>query len=94
MDCCNYVGLLFQAIGIIISIIACNYTIKTYKESHDILEVLDSEKRYLWNKKELESLFTTLPIDSIESFFENQSLVKIAWDNLSILIMSASFNRI
>ena len=71
--CINYA---IQILGLIVSIIACAYTIKTYNKSSDILDVVDSERTYRWNKKQLEELFTTLPFDCIDSFFSDPTIIR------------------
>ena len=71
--CVNYA---IQILGLIVSIIACAYTIKTYNKSSDILDVVDSERTYRWNKKQLEELFTTLPFDCIDSFFSDPTIIR------------------
>ena len=44
---------------------------------------LDEERRYRWNKRELETLFSTIPIESIESFFELPDLIRNElWEGL------------
>lgn len=48
----------------------------TYKKSHNILDVLESERKFNWNRKELESLFSYLSIDSIENFFETPNIIR------------------
>ena len=69
--------------GLIVSIVACIYTCLTYRKSRDILEVVDEERKYRWNQKELEKLFSTIPIDSIESFFELPEIIQNElWEGL------------
>lgn len=70
-------------IGLIVSIVACIYTCLTYRKSRDILEVVDEERKYKWNQKELETLFSTIPIDAIESFLELPDLIRNElWEGL------------
>lgn len=76
MTCVDWVSSVLQILGIIVSIIACVYTYKTYRKSFDILNVINSERKYQWNKKELETLFCTLSIDCIDSFFENPTIIR------------------
>lgn len=71
--CINYT---IQILGLIVSIIACAYTIKTFNKSSDILDIVDSERTYRWNKKQLEELFSTLPFDCIDSFFSNPTIIR------------------
>lgn len=75
--CCKYfVECVIPVIELIVSIVACIYTFLTYRKSRNILEVVDEERKYRWNKRELETLFSTIPIDSIESFFELPDLIR------------------
>ncbi len=76
MTCAAWVRPVLQIIGIIVSIIACVYNYKTYRKSYDILDVINAERKYQWNKKELEKLFTTLSIDCIDSFFTNPTIIR------------------
>jgi hypothetical protein len=76
MTCADWVSPVLQIIGIIVSIIACVYNYKTYRKSYDILDVINAERKYQWNKKELEKLFTTLSIDCIDSFFTNPTIIR------------------
>lgn len=47
------------------------------------MEVVDEERKYRWNQKELETLFSTIPIDSIDSFFEIPDLIRNElWEGL------------
>ena len=65
-----------------VAVIACYYTYKTYKQSHIIQNTL-SERRYQWNKKELEKLFSTLSISSIDSFFEHPDTISdVLWQGI------------
>ena len=66
----------FRIIGLIVSGLSCFYTFKTYKKSHDILDIVKAEGRYRWNKNELEKLFSKLPIDSIDSLFANPTIIR------------------
>ena len=62
-----------------IAIFACRYTYKTYKQSYSIQNTL-SERRYQWNKKELEKIFNKLSISSIDSFFEHPDVISdVLW---------------
>ena len=79
----DFVDCIIPIIGLIVSILACVYTCLTYRKSRDILEVVDEERKYRWNKKELETLFSTIPIDSIESFFETPDIIRNElWEGL------------
>lgn len=70
-------------VELIVSIFACVFTYLTFKKSRDILEVLDEERKYKWNRKELEKLFSTIPIDSIESFFYTPDIIRNElWEGL------------
>lgn len=62
--------------GLIVSLVACIYAALTYRKSRDILELVDKERKYRWNQRELENLFSTLPICCIESFFELPDLIR------------------
>lgn len=64
----NIVNVILQVIGLVISYIACHYTVRTYKKSHAILDEMEDKRKYDWNRKELEILFSTLSIDSINNF--------------------------
>ena len=78
-----FVNYIVPLIGLIVSIVACIYTWLTYSKSRDILEVVDEERNYRWNQRELEILFSTIPIDSIESFFELPDLIRDElWEGL------------
>ncbi len=76
MTCGDWVSSVLEIIGIIVSIVACIYTYKTYRKSFDILNVINSERKYQWNKRELERLFSTLSIDCIDSFFSNPTNIR------------------
>lgn len=79
----DFVEYIIPIIGLIVSIVACIYTVLTYRKSRNILEVVDEERKYRWNQRELESLFSTIPIDSIESFFELPDLIRNElWEGL------------
>ena len=79
----DFVDYIVPLIGLIVSIMACVYTCLTYRKSRDILEVVDEERKYRWNQKELETLFSTIPIDSIESFFEVPDIIRNElWEGL------------
>jgi len=69
-------GDLLQTIGIGVSIVACVYTALTYKKTHDILDVIESERKFWWNKRQLERMFNILPIDSVESFLEDPTIFR------------------
>lgn len=78
-----FVEYILPVIGIIVSIVACIYARLTYKKSRDILEVVDEERKYRWNQRELETLFSTIPIDAIESLFELPDLIRNElWEGL------------
>ena len=64
----NYV---FPIVSILISVIACIFTILMYRKSINILDAITSERKYLWNKEELENLFSKIHLDSINSFMSN-----------------------
>ena len=79
----DIVEYVIPVIGLIVSVVACIYTGLTYRKSRDILEVVDEERRYRWNQRELETLFSTIPIDSIDSFFERPDLIRNElWEGL------------
>ncbi|MBR5962602.1 MAG: hypothetical protein IK000_00455 [Bacteroidaceae bacterium] len=79
----EFVDYIIPTIGLIVSIVACFFTYFTYRKSRDILKVVDEERKYRWNKKELETLFSTIPIDSIESFFETPDFIRDElWEGL------------
>ena len=79
----DFVDYVIPIIGLVVSIVACVYTCLTYRKSRDILDVVDEERKYRWNKKELETLFSTIPIDSIESFFEMPDIIRNElWEGL------------
>ena len=68
---------------------ACIYTFLTYRKSRNILEVVDEERKYRWNQRELETLFSTIPIDSIDSFFEIPDLIRNElWEGLRAVDLS------
>lgn len=64
----NYVS---PIVSILISVIACIFTILMYRKSINILDAITSERKYLWNKEELENLFSKIHLDSINSFMSN-----------------------
>lgn len=79
----DFVDYIIPLIGLVVSIVACVYTCLTYKKSRDILNTVDEERKYRWNQKELETLFSTIPIDSIESFFEVPEIIRNElWEGL------------
>ena len=79
----DFVDYIIPTIGLIVSIVACVYTCLTYRKSRDILEVVDEERKYRWNQKELETLFSTIPIDAIERFFEVPDIIRNElWEGL------------
>ena len=79
----DFVDYIIPLIGLVVSIVACGYTCLTYKKSRDILNTVDEERKYRWNQKELETLFSTIPIDSIESFFEVPEIIRNElWEGL------------
>ena len=82
----DFVENVISVIGLIVSIIACIYTCLTYRKSRDILEVVDEERKYKWNQRELDLLFRTIPIDSIESFFETPDIINnVLWEGLRVV---------
>ena len=65
-----------------VSICACFFTFKTYRQSSKIQNTL-SERRYQWNKKELEKLFCNLSISSLDSFFEHPDVISdVLWQGI------------
>lgn len=79
----DFVDYIIPMIGLVVSIVACTYTCLTYRKSRDILEVVDEERKYRWNQRELENLFSTIPIDSIESFFGTPDIIRNElWEGL------------
>ncbi len=83
LDYNYFVDYIIPIIGLVISIVACIFTYLTYRKSHDILDVVDEERRYRWNQKELETLFSTIPIDSIERFFKTPDIIRNElWEGL------------
>lgn len=75
-----FVDYAISVISIVISAIACVYTVKTYEKSHNILDVISKERIRKWNKKELEHLFSFIPIDCIDSFLNDPtSMRKELW---------------
>lgn len=79
----EFVDYIVPVLGLIVTIVACIYTGLTYRKSRDILEVVDEERKYRWNQRELETLFSTIPIESIESFFELPGLIRNElWEGL------------
>ena len=85
----DFVEYIIPIIGLIVSIVACIYTVLTYRKSRNILEVVDEERKYRWNQRELETLFSTIPIDSIDSFFEIPDLIRNElWEGLRAVDLS------
>lgn len=85
----DFVEYIIPLIGLIVSIVACIYTFLTYRKSRNILEVVDEERKYRWNQRELETLFSTIPIDSIDSFFEIPDLIRNElWEGLRAVDLS------
>lgn len=79
----DIVEYVIPVLGLIVSTVACIYTGLTYRKSHDILEVVNEERKYRWNQRELKNLFRTLPIDSIESFLEAPQIIRNElWEGL------------
>lgn len=75
--CYNYfVDYIVPPIGLFVSILAFVFTFKTYEKSYDILKVINKERRYNWNRKELENLFSVLSIDSLDSFFGDPNYIR------------------
>lgn len=82
----DFVLFVIPVIGVAVSIIACIYTGLTYRKSRDILDVVEGERKYRWNQRELETLFSTIPIDSIESFFETPDIIRNElWEGLRVV---------
>ncbi len=73
---CITFGEFLQIVGIGVSLLACVYTVLTYNKTHDIFDVIESERKFWWNKKQLERLFNILPIDCIESFLEDPTIFR------------------
>lgn len=70
-------------IEIIISLVTCIFTVALFLKGKDILKVINAERRYQWNKKELENLFSTLSISSIDSFFEHPDTISdVLWQGI------------
>lgn len=70
-------------IEIIISLITCIFTAALFFKGNDILKVINAERRNQWNKKELENLFSTLSISSIDNFFEHPDTISdVLWQGL------------
>lgn len=65
------VGNVIAFVGLLVSIIACWYTITTYHKSTDIAQLMKSMRDYKWNKESLSYLFGTFPVSEVNSFFEN-----------------------
>ena len=83
-----YVDYIIPVIGLIVAIITCIFTCLTYKNSRDILEIVDKERKYRWNRKELEKLFSTIPIESIESFFSTPDIIRNElWEGLRAVML-------
>lgn len=84
MDYKYVVDLLVAVIGLAISFFSCLYTYKTFVRSSKILNTLDEERRYEWNRKELDTLFSTVPIGCIDSFFDSPDSIRDElWKGLS-----------
>ena len=82
----DFVEYNIPVLGLIVSIVACIYTCLTYRKSRDILEVVNEERRYRWNQRELDNLFRTIPIDTIESFFETPDIISdVLWEGLRVV---------
>lgn len=85
----EFVDYIIPVVGLIISILACLFTFLTYKKSRDILEVVNEERNYRWNRCELENLFSTIPIDSLESFFQHPDIIRDElWEGLRAIDLS------
>ncbi|MBP5687842.1 MAG: hypothetical protein J6X22_04275 [Muribaculaceae bacterium] len=70
-------------IEIIISLVTCVFTVALYFKGKDILKVINAERRYQWNKKELENLFSILSISSIDSFFDHPDTISdVLWQGI------------
>ena len=73
-------------IELVISLITCLFTAVAACKSNSILKVVNAERRYQWNKKELENLFSTLSISSINSFFEHPDTINDDfWQGLGVI---------
>lgn len=48
----------------------------TYRKSYSILDVIKQDRAWKWNRKELVYLFSYLPIDCIDSFFNNPNIIR------------------
>lgn len=85
LDMCEYkfiVDYILPWASLTVAFVACCYTIKTFRQSKKIQNTL-SERRYQWNKKELENLFSTLSISSIDSFFEHPDTISdVLWQGI------------
>lgn len=83
MLCCISLEQGLQICGILISVVTCIYAILTFHKSGAILETVDTEKKYRWNKKELESLFSILSFNCITDFFRYPIIIRDAlWREL------------
>lgn len=81
-DCSSCIGIT----GLIISLVTCIFTIALYFKGDSILKVINAERRYQWNKKELEKLFSNLSISSIDSFFEHPDIISdILWQGIGTI---------
>ena len=70
-------------IEIIISLVTCVFTIALFFKGNNILKVINAERCHQWNKKELENLFSTLSISSIDSFFEHPDTISdVLWQGI------------
>jgi hypothetical protein len=76
MGCKDLTECVIPVLGLIVSTVACIYTGLTYRKSRDILQVVDEERKYRWNQRELETIFSSIPFESIESFFETPSIIR------------------
>lgn len=81
-DCSSCIGIT----GLIISLVTCIFTIALYFKGDSILKVINAERRYQWNKKELEKLFSNLSISSIDSFFEHPDTISdVLWQGIGTI---------
>lgn len=85
MTCCTF----FKVTELIVSILACIFTILTFFKSSNIWSLLKYDRKYKWNRKELEVLFSTLPFDCIDSFFASPDLIRDElWQGLKAVDLS------
>lgn len=70
------IGNVFSFIGLIVSIVACWYTVTTYRKSTDIAQLVKSMRDYKWNKECLSYLFETFPVSEVNSFFGTPQILR------------------